>query len=734
MRQKGHKKILALLLVIVLTLSCTATLAESLIVRVQLTYRYDIVNDMLTAVNQFRTSNTWMYESTDGTNNTEYVINISGRKPLYYDYALEKAAMQRAAECAILYSHTRPNGESCFTIYPTFSTCGENIAAGQTTVSQVMTGWIEEDKHYTGQGHRRNLLNANFTHVGFGCVYANGRYYWCQAFGGNSGTGASQTKLTGPALITATEKQLTFNGFTEYPGITNMKSVALSGKISVGGTIKVPEITGNAAGWGNTPITLTSAPWVSADESIAEIVQTGTSEWSVTGIKPGKTTLSYGANVSSDKKDLTIELQVVCKTHSMTKHEKVDSTCDAAGTEAYWQCSACGLYFSDADGTTEIEKPVEIAKKAHSLIDHAKVDSTCTATGNEAYWECTACHKLFSNAYATTEITEPTVIAKKAHTLASHARVEATCTVAGTEAYWTCSVCNKLFSDANGTTEIDAPVVIAKKAHTLVAHDKVDSTCAEAGTEAYWACEVCEKLFSNAAGTAEIEKPVEIAKKPHNMTAHHEKVESTCTETGMEEYWYCSKCEGLYLDEEGTKEISEPVVIAKKPHTMTKHAEIEATCTKAGQEAYWTCSGCNKLYSDAEGTKAITEPVVIEALGHDEVIDPAVAATYEKTGLTEGKHCGRCGKVLVAQKETPKLEAMPGDVNKDGIVDGRDPIRLMKYLAGEIDPETKEVYEIHEDNADVTGDGKVDERDLLRLVRYLGGEKVTLEKGKVSKK
>ena len=79
-------------------------------------------------------------------------------------------------------------------------------------------------------------------------------------------------------------------------------------------------------------------------------------------------------------------------------------------------------------------------------------------------------------------------------------------------------------------------------------------------------------------------------------------------------------------------------------------------------------------------------------------------------------------------------QELPGDVDGNGEVDGRDVVRLMKYLADEIDPETKKVYEIKENNADVDGSGTVDAKDLLRLVKYFGGEKVTLEKGKVAGK
>ena len=67
-----------------------------------------------------------------------------------------------------------------------------------------------------------------------------------------------------------------------------------------------------------------------------------------------------------------------------------------------------------------------------------------------------------------------------------------------------------------------------------------------------------------------------------------------------------------------------------------------------------------------------------------------------------------------------QAERMPGDVNADGIVDGRDVIELMKFIAGD-DVEIDEAW------GDVNADGATDAKDLLLLVRCLGGEKVTLK-------
>ena len=59
-----------------------------------------------------------------------------------------------------------------------------------------------------------------------------------------------------------------------------------------------------------------------------------------------------------------------------------------------------------------------------------------------------------------------------------------------------------------------------------------------------------------------------------------------------------------------------------------------------------------------------------------------------------------------------------GDVTGDGVIDGRDVIRLRKYLANLDDETGVSTIEIS-DGADCTGDGNVDGRDLIRLRKYL---------------
>ena len=70
--------------------------------------------------------------------------------------------------------------------------------------------------------------------------------------------------------------------------------------------------------------------------------------------------------------------------------------------------------------------------------------------------------------------------------------------------------------------------------------------------------------------------------------------------------------------------------------------------------------------------------------------------------------------------EVKKITRIPGDATDDGVVDGRDVLRLMKYFAGQ-------GVTFNALNSDVTGDNTVDGRDVLRLMKYFAGQTVELK-------
>ena len=217
----------------------------------------------------------------------------------------------------------------------------------------------------------------------------------------------------------------------------------------------------------NTTITATRVCQRHEEHIQTETVAVSSQETkSATCTESGETTYTSDefANEAFEVQSKTVS-DIVALGHTLTAHDKVDATCTATGTEAYWECETCGDLFSDEEAKNKIDAPVVIPAKGHALTAHAKVDSTCTATGTEAYWECEVCGDLFSDAEAKNKIDAPSVIAAKGHTLTAHAKVDATCTETGTEAYWECDVCEKLFSDEEAKNEIEASVVIAAKGH-----------------------------------------------------------------------------------------------------------------------------------------------------------------------------------------------------------------------------------------------------------------------------
>ena len=103
-----------------------------------------------------------------------------GLQPVKYSPLLSEAANVRSSELRKNFSHTRPNGTSCFTVLKEFDisyfSAAENIAYGQRTPEIVMNAWMNSS------GHRANILSKNVEYIGVGVVYSNGIYYWTQLF------------------------------------------------------------------------------------------------------------------------------------------------------------------------------------------------------------------------------------------------------------------------------------------------------------------------------------------------------------------------------------------------------------------------------------------------------------------------------------------------------------------------------------------------------------------------
>ena len=102
---------------------------------------------------------------------------------LHTDAKLRTVARAHSAEMVVrnYFGHNSYSGAPFNTrIAPTGYTRGyaENIAWGQRHAADVVNGWM------SSPGHRANILNCTYNHVGVGLAYkSNGTPYWTQDFG-----------------------------------------------------------------------------------------------------------------------------------------------------------------------------------------------------------------------------------------------------------------------------------------------------------------------------------------------------------------------------------------------------------------------------------------------------------------------------------------------------------------------------------------------------------------------
>lgn len=203
-----------------------------------------------------------------GTQNYTYASQVitllneqrvnNGLSPLTADSTLTAAAMQRAAETVIYFSHTRPDGSRCFTAFDG-AWRGENIAAGQADPDEVITGWMNST------GHRKNILEANYTGVGVGCFNYKGINFWVQCFSDITADGSVRT---GTASATAA-----VSASTDY---INMSGRLAENTFSSAGETTTFTVSNNNVGWTYITATVDSSSFnYSSSSSAAKVDPTG---------------------------------------------------------------------------------------------------------------------------------------------------------------------------------------------------------------------------------------------------------------------------------------------------------------------------------------------------------------------------------------------------------------------------------------------------------------------------
>lgn len=104
----------------------------------------------------------------------------AGLPALKEDWELSRVAKYKSQDMhdKNYFDHTSPTYGSPFAMMKkfgiTYKAAGENIAKGQKSASEVVNAWMNSE------GHRANILNKSYTHIGVGFVKDGN--YWSQMF------------------------------------------------------------------------------------------------------------------------------------------------------------------------------------------------------------------------------------------------------------------------------------------------------------------------------------------------------------------------------------------------------------------------------------------------------------------------------------------------------------------------------------------------------------------------
>ena len=126
-------------------------------------------------------------EEVQVTSEIQEVVNLTnnerakaGLKALQIDTKLTQSAQAKSQDMKDknYFSHTSPTYGSPFDQMKSFGvsykSAAENIAMGQRTAAEVVDAWMKSP------GHKANIMNASYTHIGVGL--SDSGYYWTQQF------------------------------------------------------------------------------------------------------------------------------------------------------------------------------------------------------------------------------------------------------------------------------------------------------------------------------------------------------------------------------------------------------------------------------------------------------------------------------------------------------------------------------------------------------------------------
>lgn len=677
--------------------------AEIIPVNISVKYGQTEARTIFDMINEMRTNpyDTWYWDQMNTTK-----ISCGTLSKLQYDYDLERVAMKRAAEIALSYDHERPMGGYAWDIYNEekidWSKVGENIAAGQTTASQVNFSWREDNELYDGQGHRRNMLSSDYNCVGIGHVYYNRTHYWVEVFANRPEI--NTTEIPANDSIKTVSVSVDKKKIKKVDVTFDQDSYSLRIGQSTTPAIKETGIAvTNFWSLGGRLAPVLDTPVVSiGDSSVASY-----SNNKLSGLKEGTTNLSatlYGVT-SSTSPPVSVH---DCKNHWDNGSVTTKPACTEPGEKTF-TCSIC----------RETTKRESVPATGHNYASVWTTDrpATCENDGTESRHckneNCTATteqrsiaalgHSWKDNKDGTATCTRDGCGKKHAHKWDSgKITTEPTCTAQGERTYH-CTY------EENGICTATKTEAVKKLGHRYILIKKEAPTCESDGI-LYGKCSRCSKTITkqdaknpalghdwkdNGDGTATCSREGCGKKHTHDLDSGTTTVAPTCTATGEKEYsciyancpykktetleatghknketrnykkptckyegytgdTYCKDCETLLSLGKVTKKFDH----AWDSGTVTK----EATCKEEGSVTY-TCENCGE-----------TETVSTKKTKHDYREEQRKNATCTENGYSisvcqtcndkkkeEIPATGHVKRTLNKKNSTCKAEGYTGD-------------------------------------------------------------------------
>lgn len=217
-----------------------------------------------------------------------------GLNVLEFDLELTNAAMERAGETSIYWSHKRPNTTDALTICS--KAAGENIGVGSSSATIMMEIWMNS------AGHKRQIVNPNYNSMGIGVFQKDGVTYWVQLF--SKENIENEVNLSGKKDVTQTVQVANGWGFFDL----TISGISENNTIKVGETlaptsVKVKNVAKNLTFY--TGIYLSDLTWKSSNESIFTV----DSEGNIVGVGAGTAKLTASIGKYSEDFNITVEEQ-----------------------------------------------------------------------------------------------------------------------------------------------------------------------------------------------------------------------------------------------------------------------------------------------------------------------------------------------------------------------------------------------------------------------------------------